>query len=124
MQGVAKYTQAHIVVLLIHGGPLDVSWLQQSDRVGAILTSWYPGQVSRRPLTAAKAPAILGSENNLPVLLSYGNMSWTRRTQLHDKGGALHIAGREWNCKPAVWRHLPLRPVASVRCVQQLHGAD
>jgi hypothetical protein len=45
MQAVAKYTKAHIVVLLIHGGPLDVSWLQQSDRVGAILTSWYPGQV-------------------------------------------------------------------------------
>jgi Glycosyl hydrolase family 3 C-terminal domain len=50
VQGVAKYTKAHIVVLLIHGGPLDVSWLQQSDRVGAILTSWYPGQVSCRPV--------------------------------------------------------------------------
>lgn len=41
----AKYTKAHIIVILIHGGPLDVSWLQQSDRVGAILTAWYPGQV-------------------------------------------------------------------------------
>ena len=55
----AKYTEAHIVVLLIHGGPLDVSWLQQSDRVGAVLTSWYPGQVSRWPLTAAVASVIL-----------------------------------------------------------------
>ncbi len=45
VQGVAKYTDTHIVVILIHGGPLDVSWLQQSDRVGAIMTSWYPGQV-------------------------------------------------------------------------------
>ena len=64
MQAVAKYTEAHIVVLLMHGGPLDVSWLQQSDRVGAILTSWYPGQVSRRPLTAAVAAVILENQCN------------------------------------------------------------
>lgn len=57
MQAVAKYTHAHIVVLLIHGGPLDVSWLQQSDRVGAILTSWYPGQVRCRPVHNLVAPA-------------------------------------------------------------------
>lgn len=48
LQGVAQYTKAHIVVILIHGGPLDVEWLQQSDRVGAILTAWYPGQVRAR----------------------------------------------------------------------------
>ena len=48
-QGVAKYTSASIVLLLIHGGPLDVSWAQQSPRVGAIVTAQYPGQVNPRP---------------------------------------------------------------------------
>lgn len=39
------HTNATLVVVLLQGGPLDVSWLQQSDRVAAILTAWYPGQV-------------------------------------------------------------------------------
>lgn len=48
-QGVAKYTSASIVLLLIHGGPLDVSWAQQSPRVSAIVTAHYPGQVNPLP---------------------------------------------------------------------------
>lgn len=45
IQATAQRTNASIVVVLIHGGPLDVEWLQNSPRVGAILTAWYPGQV-------------------------------------------------------------------------------
>ncbi len=48
-QGAAKRSNATIVVVLVHGGPLDVSWMQESERVGAILTAWYPGQVRGLP---------------------------------------------------------------------------
>jgi len=44
IKGVARYTNTSIVLLLIHGGPLDVSWAQHSARVGAIVTAHYPGQ--------------------------------------------------------------------------------
>ena len=44
-QAAAKRTSTPLVVVLVHGGPLDVEWLQTSPRVGAILTAWFPGQV-------------------------------------------------------------------------------
>lgn len=46
VQAAAVNTNTPIVVVLIHGGPLDVSWLEKSDRIGAIMSAWYPGQVS------------------------------------------------------------------------------
>ena len=46
VQAAAVNTKTPIVVVLIHGGPLDVSWMHNSDRVGAIMSAWYPGQVS------------------------------------------------------------------------------
>ena len=33
-------------MVLIHGGPLDVAWMEESDRIDAVLTAWFPGQVS------------------------------------------------------------------------------
>lgn len=53
LQAAAVNTDAAIVVVLIHGGPLDVSWLEQSDRVDAILSAWHPGQVSNSPASPA-----------------------------------------------------------------------
>ena len=49
MQAAAVNTNTPIVVVLIHGGPLDVSWMDKSDRIGAIMSAWYPGQVSLYP---------------------------------------------------------------------------
>lgn len=51
----ARMTNTPLIVVLVHGGPLDVQVLEESERVGAILTSWFPGQValSLKPLTAA-----------------------------------------------------------------------
>lgn len=43
-QRVAAATTKPLVVVLVHGGPLDVSELAASPRVGALLTLWYPGQ--------------------------------------------------------------------------------
>ena len=45
MQAAARRTSTPLIVVLIHGGPLDVEWLQTSPRVGAILSMWFPGQV-------------------------------------------------------------------------------
>lgn len=42
---VLQQTSTPVVVVLIHGGPVDINLLQQSPRVPAILTAWYPGQV-------------------------------------------------------------------------------
>ena len=44
-QGLAARTDAKIIVVLIHGGPLAIEWLEASPRVSAILTAWMPGQV-------------------------------------------------------------------------------
>lgn len=44
LQGVARRTRTPIVVVMIHGAPLDVEWLHTSPRVGAILSAWTPGQ--------------------------------------------------------------------------------
>ena len=40
-----RKTGTPLVVVLIHGGPLDVQQLEASNRVDAILTAWFPGQV-------------------------------------------------------------------------------
>ena len=45
VQAAAVNTDTLIIVVLVHGGPLDVSWLEKSDRISGILSAWYPGQV-------------------------------------------------------------------------------
>ena len=54
-QAVAKRSSTPIAVVLVHGGPLDVEWLQRSPRVAAILTAWMPGQASARACACACA---------------------------------------------------------------------
>ena len=44
-RNLAQRTKTPLVVVLVHGGALDVSWLQHSSRIGAVMTAWYPGQV-------------------------------------------------------------------------------
>ena len=45
LQGLAARTDAKIIVVLIHGGPVAIEWLEASPRVSAIVTAWMPGQV-------------------------------------------------------------------------------
>ena len=45
VQAAAVNTNTPIIVVLIHGGPLDVAWMEKSDRINGILSAWYPGQV-------------------------------------------------------------------------------
>ena len=42
---IARMTDAPIIVVLIHGGPVDIQPLQEHPRFDAILTAWFPGQV-------------------------------------------------------------------------------
>lgn len=44
-QALAVQTKTPLAAVLLHGGPVDVQWLQESDRFSAILTCFYPGQV-------------------------------------------------------------------------------
>ncbi len=46
VQAAAVNTDTLIIVVLVHGGPLDISWLEKSDRISGILSAWYPGQVT------------------------------------------------------------------------------
>lgn len=50
MQRIAAATTKPLIVVLVHGGPLDVSELAASSRVGALLTLWYPGQAGSAAL--------------------------------------------------------------------------
>ncbi|KAL4443344.1 hypothetical protein ABPG75_011081 [Micractinium tetrahymenae] len=43
-QALAAATSKPLVVVLVHGGPLDISDMLASPRVGAILSAWIPGQ--------------------------------------------------------------------------------
>ena len=45
MRLLARLTSTPIIVVLIHGGPVDVAWMQESPRVDSILTAWYPGEM-------------------------------------------------------------------------------
>ena len=42
----ARMTNTPLVIVLIHGGPVDIQALQESSRFDAILTAWFPGQVA------------------------------------------------------------------------------
>jgi hypothetical protein len=70
---VAKRSSIPIAVVLIHGAPLDVEWLQRSPRVAAILTSWTPGQGA-----AAIADVLFGDVapgGRLPVTWHFQNFT-------------------------------------------------
>lgn len=41
----ARMTDTPLIVVLVHGGPVDVQELHESSRIGAMLTAWFPGQV-------------------------------------------------------------------------------
>ncbi len=43
-QKVASLTTKPLAVVLVHAGPLDISPMVASPRVGAILSMWHPGQ--------------------------------------------------------------------------------
>ena len=57
VQAAAVNTDTLIIVVLVHGGPLDISWLEKSDRISGILSAWYPGQVTTfcQPSTPARS---------------------------------------------------------------------
>lgn len=40
-QALATKTKTPLVTVLVHGGPIDVSAMHASPRVGAIMTAWW-----------------------------------------------------------------------------------
>lgn len=61
----ARLTVTPLIVVLVHGGPVDVAWLQESPRMDAILTAWYPGEMVRARGAVARAPGHCGATAGL-----------------------------------------------------------
>ncbi|DBA66929.1 TPA: hypothetical protein ACH3X2_002045 [Trebouxia sp. C0005] len=71
IKAAAVNTDTLIIVVLVHGGPLDISWLEESDRISGILSAWYPGQGA-----AGIADILFGKTSpsgKLPVTFYYDN---------------------------------------------------
>ncbi|KAL0044695.1 hypothetical protein WJX82_005750 [Trebouxia sp. C0006] len=71
IKAAAVNTDTLIIVVLVHGGPLDISWLEKSDRISGILSAWYPGQGA-----AGIADILFGKTSpsgKLPVTFYYDN---------------------------------------------------
>jgi beta-glucosidase len=51
IRALALRTTTPIIVVLVNGGPLAVDWAAASDRVGAMLVSWYPGQYGAQAIS-------------------------------------------------------------------------
>lgn len=103
IQGVARRTRTPIVVVLIHGAPLEVGWLHSSPRVGAILSAWTSGQGA-----AAIADIFFGEVSpagrlpatfyfaNFTAQSSFADMSmrrWPGRTHRHVQVPVLYPFG-------------------------------
>lgn len=88
---VARMTDTPVIVVLIHGGPLDVQALQEAEGVDAILTAWFPGQVG-------SDQACLSSLGHLPLgegggCVGTGFLALLNRG-FHSKEGGGGAAGR------------------------------
>ena len=56
------------IVVLYNAGPLDVSWAVNSDKVVAILESFFPAQVSMNQLNLVTFQAIITTYRQVAVL--------------------------------------------------------
>ena len=65
---IGRLTDTPIIVVLIHGGPVDVQQLQESHRIDAILTAWFPGQVSLLASALNIVQGILGKVHTSAVI--------------------------------------------------------
>ena len=90
----ASLTTKPLVVVLVHGGPLDISPMVASPRVGAVLSIWHPGQHG----SVAVADLLLGraspSGEHAGVwggggayMLWYVRKMWVRQVSSGMKGG-------------------------------------
>ena len=81
VKAIARRTNTPMVVVLVNGAALEVEWLLASERVGAVLVTWYGGQMAGDALVDVlwgKAPP--GAR--LPVTLYRSN--WTTASSMLD----------------------------------------
>ncbi|KAL3158805.1 hypothetical protein ABBQ32_011532 [Trebouxia sp. C0010 RCD-2024] len=120
IKAAAVNTNTPIVVVLIHGGPLDVSWMEKSDRIGAIMSAWYPGQGA-----AGIADLLFGKvspSGKLPVTFYYNNYtdiqsmsnmdmrSWPGRTYRYLQEPEVYPFSHGLSYTAFVYRNLVLTP--------------
>lgn len=87
-QKVASLTTKPLSVVLVHAGPLDISPMVASPRVGAILSMWHPGQHG----SVALADLLLGRTS--PSGEKRGHQGW--------QGALVLLNGAGGMCKHAV----------------------
>lgn len=86
----AESTTKPLVVLLIHGGPIDISDMHAHPRIGGILSAWHPGQVGM----SAVADIIFGKRAP--------SGAWRRRGRGRGCG---RLALRSRTCRPCMLNH-------------------
>ncbi len=97
VQAAAVNTDTLIIVVLVHGGPLDISWLEKSDRISGILSAWYPGQViasgslSANPLSVTPLSVMHETVWHPPLFYSvmYYMQDFLQRNGMTQKGAEL-----------------------------------
>jgi beta-glucosidase-like glycosyl hydrolase len=81
LKTVASAAKSPIILVIMSGGTIDVSWALDSPKVGAILQSWYPGQAGgeaiARILTGEDAPS-----GRLPVAIYDNEKFLARRPEI------------------------------------------
>lgn len=120
IKAAAVNTNTPIIVVLVHGGPLDVAWMEKSDRINAILSAWYPGQGA-----AGIADLLFGKTSpsgKLPVTFYYDNYttiqdmsnmdmrSWPGRTYRYLDEPALYPFSHGLSYTAFEYRNLALTP--------------
>ena len=72
LQALTTLTTTPIVLVLVQGGAISVEWAHASDRVGAILSAWYPGEQGGNAI----ADVLLGDQapaGRMPVTTYFSN---------------------------------------------------
>ena len=93
--GVAKAAKKPVVLVLLCGGPVDISFAKGSSNIGSILWAGYPGEAGG----AAIAETIFGDHNPGNFLIMLELLLLNAKEEIQNFNSALHIAIQGEDCQ-------------------------